>query len=163
MSEKSDNFVKYIIRICQNSGTASILKNSVRESMEIRAWEFLVSFGINIEFETDRKAYLLIASEIAKNKISTNGFLNLGEAISKCYPPDSTAASSKIRRVLSCQDTDELIMVLPSILSLISSKGLILDYVNLLDCLLWFNFEDSQKKTKLRWANSFYKKDLTDE
>ena len=59
-----------------------------------------------------------------------------------------------MRRILACQDIEELCRILRPTLTLIQSKGEVIDYANLLEDLCFFERDTQRKQAK--WAQWFY-------
>lgn len=99
----------------------------------------------------------LISATIAKSKAQSNGDIGLGRAISKCYQdgPNSDQAKAKLRRLLACDDVDELCRILRPMFSLIDSRVVdTLNYDGILKDLLYFRADP--QKVKSKWAQDFY-------
>lgn len=164
---KSTAFIDYIIKLCnENNGARAALTRAENPSTEYQSWEYLARF-VDIDSPNKRLPYAMVAASIARNRLSSNGFLKLGGAIAKCYEDgkDSDQAKAKLRRLLACDNVAELCAVLRPLLRLIESKanGQI-DYAKLLDESLWFANQDNQMRIKSRWAQDFFgKKDNEDE
>jgi CRISPR system Cascade subunit CasB len=110
--------------------------------------------------------FTTIAAAIARAKPNSNGKIKIGQAIARCYTDgnQSDQAKAKLRRLLACESTAESGRILRPLFSLIEAKGNIaLDYVSLLDQLLWFSQEDSRQRTKASWAQDFYGKSSFEE
>lgn len=164
MSERSQNFVNYIIKQVQESkGVAAALRRADNLSTEYQSWEVLARFGVQLDNENQRLPFTTIAADIARVKPAVNGSVTIGQAIARCYDDgnQSEQAQTKLRRLLACDTTVEVCRILRPLLSLIASKGGIsLDYAALLDDLLWFSHDDSRQRIKARWAQEFYNKHI---
>ena len=70
---------------------------------------------------------------------------------------EKSPANARLRRLLACTDTDELVMCLRPVLSLIQSRVTSgnLNYAFLLRDLVKFYYDPD--RIKKSWANSFYK------
>ncbi|MBD3768067.1 MAG: type I-E CRISPR-associated protein Cse2/CasB [Gammaproteobacteria bacterium] len=166
MSERAQKFVDYIIQQVQdNKGKAAALKHADNPNTEYQSWEILAGFGVQLDNENQRLPFTTIAADIARVKPLTNGNITIGSAIARCYEDgnQSDQAKAKLRRLLACDTTSEACRILRPLLSLISSKdGISLNYVDLLDDLLWFSHDDSRQRIKARWAQQFYGKQTED-
>jgi CRISPR system Cascade subunit CasB len=166
-ASKGTAFVDYIISRCQvDNGLRAALKRADNPATEYQSWEVLAGFKINLEYENQRLPYAAIAAAIARAKIESNGSVNIGTAIARCYEEgkDSDQAKAKLRRLLGCDSVPEACRILRPLFSLIEAKGNGgLDYARLLDDLLKFANEDKQIGIKARWAQSFYGKGGQDE
>ncbi len=159
---KSQSFVDYIINRCQaNNGVRAALKRADNPATEYQSWEVLAGFGIDLEYENQRMPYATIAAAIARTKVEKNGSVKIGSAIARCYEDGNASdqAKAKLRRLLACDNVPEACRILRPLFRLIEAKsGVTLDYVRLLDDLLWFGHDDSQLRIKARWAQDFYGK-----
>jgi CRISPR system Cascade subunit CasB len=163
---KSDSweyrFVTTVIERCmQNKGLAARLRRADNAATEYQSWDLLASLNVDLERDDVRLPFVTIAAAIAKAKIETNGKLTLGRAIADCYEDGSENHQSKarLRRLLACDDIEELVRILRPLFSLISSKvSQPLDFVKLLRQLRFFSY-DSQA-IKAQWAQEFYGKSV---
>lgn len=166
MSERTQKFVDYIIQQVQdNKGKAAALRRADNPNTEYQSWEVLAGFGVQLDSENQRLPFATIAADIASVKPLTNGNIIIGQAIARCYEDgnQSDQAKAKLRRLLACDTTSEACRILRPLLSLIASKGGVsLNYVALLDDLLWFSHDDSRQRIKARWAQQFYGKQTED-
>lgn len=166
MSERTQKFVDYIIQQVQdNKGKAAALRRADNPNTEYQSWEVLAGFGVQLDSENQRLPFATIAADIARVKPLTNGNIIIGQAIARCYEDgnQSDQAKAKLRRLLACDTTSEACRILRPLLSLIASKGGVsLNYVALLDDLLWFSHDDSRQRIKARWAQQFYGKQIED-
>lgn len=166
MSERTQKFVDYIIQQVQdNKGKAAALRRADNPNTEYQSWEVLAGFGVQLDSENQRLPFATIAADIASVKPLTNGNIIIGQAIARCYEDgnQSDQAKAKLRRLLACDTTSEACRILRPLLSLIASKGGVsLNYVALLDDLLWFSHDDSRQRIKARWAQQFYGKQIED-
>jgi len=100
-----------------------------------------------------------VAAAVARSRFEINGILPLGRAIALCYDDgnQSDPAKTRLRRLLACDNNEELCRVLRPLLTLIQSRiAQPLDYAQLLSDALWFN--RSQQNVKAHWAQQFYGK-----
>lgn len=152
------HFVHSVIRRCAvDRGVASALKKSDNPSTEYMSWDYLATFGINLEFEDSRLPYVTVGAAIARSKPDANGNVSLGKAIAHCYPDgnQSNPAKTRIRRLLACSEMAEVCMILRPLFSLISSRtSHPLDYVRLVGQIRRFPHDPEQ--VKAQWAQEFY-------
>jgi CRISPR system Cascade subunit CasB len=107
------------------------------------------------------KIFGLIGAAMAREKTLKTGGFGIGAAIRRCYREkrqhnDSeddirSPESLRLRRLLSCNTSFEACNLLRPLLRFIQSKGIYLDYVHLINELVYFN-----RRTKLDWAKDFY-------
>ena len=161
-SKKNQSFIDYIIDRCQgDNGVRAALKRADNPATEYQSWEILAGFKVDLEYENQRLPYATIAAAIARAKIEKNGVTKIGAAIARCYEDGNASdqAKAKLRRLLACDNVPEACRILRPLFSLIEAKGgVTLDYVQLLNDLLWFGHDDSQPRIKARWAQDFYGK-----
>ena len=155
-----DSFVEYLIHRCaQDKGFAARLLRANNPATEFQSWETFAAFGVNLESAPEWQPFALIAAEVARCQKPTNGTLRLGKAIAHCFDHgnQSDQAKARLRRLLACDQMEELCRILRPLLSLIQSRVFQpLDYARLLSELRWF--DRSAQKTKARWAQQFYGK-----
>lgn len=164
MSNRSENFVNYIIKKVQESkADSAALCRADNSQTEYQSWDILAVFGVNLEKEFERLPFAIVSASIARSKSKFNGKTSIGRAIAECYSEDNSSnqAKAKLGRLLACDSTEEACLILRQFLRLIESKSnLTLNYVKLLDDLLWFNHEESRQKIKASWAQNFYHKKI---
>ena len=163
---RSQRFVETVIQRCgQDKGLAARLRRADNSATEYQSWELLASLNVDLERDYERLPFAIVAAAIAKSKTDSNGSLTLGRAIAACYEKegnDSSQAKIRLRRLLACDDLEELIQILRPLLSLIQSKvSQPLDYVQLLNQLRFFS--SNSQSSKARWAQEFYGKPVTAE
>ncbi len=156
----SESFVGHLFQRCvQDKGVAARLRRADNPATEFQSWDTLAAFGVNLEHAAERQPFALIAAAVARCQKSVNGTLRLGRAIALCYDEgnQSDQAKARLRRLLACDQIEELCRILRPLLSLIQSRvPQALDYVRLLNELRWF--DRSAQQTKARWAQQFYGK-----
>lgn len=157
VNSKEQKFVQFIIERCkQDKGFAARLRRADNPATEYQSWEILGPW-VELDSPWQRLPYAIVGAAIARAKVQGNGSLSLGKAIADSYAEKgstqySDQAKARLRRLLACDDVQEVCRVLRSILALIDSKlGQPLDYGRLLSELRYFG-----EKTKLRWAQDFY-------
>jgi CRISPR system Cascade subunit CasB len=162
---KEEAFVKTVIARLQGPDTSfgALLRRADNPATEYQSWEYLYQW-CDIEKSWKHKPYALIGAALARVKPQTDGHLGIGRAIAQCYADEGqsngneqSAARTKLRRLLACDTTEEACGILRSLLSLIGSRGIPLNYADLLKDLLrsneWFN-----DHVKAKWAKDFYYK-----
>lgn len=169
-NNRNQNFISFIIdRINQNKGIAATLRRADNPDTEYQSWEYLAAFGIDLENSNQRLPFAIVAAAIAKNKNANekiaNGSLGIGQTLALCYPEgnQNDQAKAKLRRLLDCDSVSEVCRVLRPILSLIKSRSIgNLDFAKLLDDLLKFQWDEARQRVKARWAQDFYRKEITE-
>ncbi len=160
--ERSAAFVGYLFDRCQkDKGFAARLRRADNPATEYQCWDTLAAFGVNLEFTAERQPFALIAAALARSKININGTSTLGQAIAGCYEEGnkSDQAKARLRRLLACDQTDELCRILRPLLSLIQNRAKNqLDYALLLSDVCRFFY--AGQSVKARWAQQFYGKSV---
>lgn len=144
------------------------MRHASSENLEWKAWNLIGRFSfIDLKDTSERKTYILIGSSISNSKQKNNGCVKLGEALSlatkeekKSQEKNKYKLPARFARVLSCSSLDELINVLRSTLTLISSKEIELDYADLLTDILNFQYEDSILEIKAKWVSNYLSKEM---
>lgn len=157
---KEHQFVEFVIERCkQDKGLAARLRRADNPATEYQSWEVLGPW-VNLDEVWQRLPYATVAAAIARAKMEKNGSLSLGQGIAHCYADKLVAndsqspANTRLRRLLACNDVQEVCRVIRPILTLISSKvDQPLDYGQLLSELRYFG-----EKSKIRWAQDFYRR-----
>lgn len=157
-TNREERFVNGVIERCrQDKGLAARLRRADNPTTEYQSWELLAGFGVDLENESERLPFAIVAAAIARAKTEANGSLNLGRAIAACFEDGSQSeqARARLRRLLACDETAELCRLLRPLLSLIDSRvNQPLDYRRLLKQLRRFIFND--QLVKAQWAQEFY-------
>jgi CRISPR system Cascade subunit CasB len=153
-----ERFVSTVISLCKNDKAFSArLRRADNANMEYQSWDFLVRMGIDLEKDYKRVPFAVIGAAIAKSKIDRNGDLSMGRALASCYDTgnDSSPAQARLRRLLSCETTEEVCRILRTVFSLIHNKvAEPLDYARILRQLIYFHLD--QQRIKAEWAQEFY-------
>lgn len=165
MPEKNtEAFVGHICEMVsrrQNTGYAAKMKKADNETSEAMSWELLAPWT-NLEDISRTRAYGLIGAAVARAKNPSDGEVGLGKALRLTVDDkteiEKSAAASRLRRLLACQDRSELLRILRSTLRFIAAKEIPLDYSRLLDETLWFDSDRSRERTRARWAMEFFGK-----
>ncbi len=155
---REERFVAGLLKLCaENKGMAARLRRADNPATEYQSWEVLATYGVDLEQERERLAFVSVAAAIAKAKVERNGRQSLGQAIAACYESGNASdqAKARLRRLLACDELPELCRILRPVLSLIDSKvGQPLDYIRLLKQLRRFPFNAQQ--VRAQWAQEFY-------
>lgn len=167
---KSQNFVKYVIeRSLSDNGFSANIRKAESEQTEIQAWEILYNW-CDISNPAERKAYGLIGAFIAKNKIKQDGIHSIGKGLSICCSENSdsekkatSSEGTRLRRLMDCDTTLEIIPLMRQTLNLLSSKDISICYAELLDQLIYYNSDKSKEKTCINWAKDFFGKTINDQ
>lgn len=160
-SSREERFVQSVLHgMTQSKGFTARLRRADNPGTEYQSWDFLAKHEVNLEYEDQRLPFVTIAAALAKAKATENGRTTLGRAITACYDKgnDSEQASSRLRRLLACEELPELCRILRPLLALIASKSTSssLDFVRLLRQLRRFPFD--AQSVRAQWAQEFYGK-----
>ena len=158
-----ESFVNYIFDRKENdSAFRATMKQSAIESLEWKSWSIIEKFIGNLSDKYKRESFILIGSAIAKCQNKSNGTTKLGKAmaIASKDKGNNEEFPPRFMRILSCSSIDELIDVLRPTLSFLNSKGIQLDYSDILSDIMNFRFEeDAKNKVKAKWASEFLSKE----
>lgn len=147
LCQRSQNDKRFAARMCHADNLAT----------EYQDWDTLVAFGVNLELPEERLPFALVAASVARSVQPVNGVLPLGQAIAFAFREgrESEQARARLRRLLACDDIEEVCRILRPLLSLIRSRvHQQLDYASLLVDLR--SFHRNAESTKARWAQQFY-------
>ncbi|HCJ94033.1 MAG TPA: type I-E CRISPR-associated protein Cse2/CasB [Sphaerochaeta sp.] len=166
-TDRSVNFVNHVIKEVNDDrgkGFGAKLRKADNENTEYQSWEIL-SRWVNLEWESDRKAFALIGASIARVKPVADGKLSIGEALRMVHLKDKdigdlekSSSALRLRRILACKEKDELMDILKPVVRYVESSGLLLQQARLLDEILWFNNDESRERTRAKWARDFFRK-----
>lgn len=165
MSNKSEGFVNYLLNSIHRKGDKGFrakCRKADNEATEYYSWDIL-SPWVNLENMKERKSYQLIASSVSQSDRETDGSLSLGKALYVAYSKDgkegesrNSSQAARLRRILACKDSLELIDNLRTILRYLKSKEVYVSHTLLLDNILWFDHDNSRERIRSRWAQDFY-------
>lgn len=158
----TDAFVSHIFEMVHeknDSGFSAKMKKADNEVTEVQSWELLARWT-DLENNKRTKCFALIGAAAARSNRSINGELGLGRALWLSLEDrteiEKSSAAARLRRILSCQDSLELVRILRSTLRFLESKEIALDYSLLLEQLLLFDFDTSRERCRARWAMEFF-------
>jgi len=136
---------------------------------EYHAYKHLVRLKVNLENNDERRAFALIGAAIARHRIGKPGGQNFGKAMRIASTMDngeiSPAGYGRMKRILACKNSSELINILRHVLRFILQKESVdLNLSQLLkDILIWGYSCKKQSNAiqyiKIRWAKDFYGND----
>ena len=141
----------------------AVMRRAANPNLESAAWEYMIPF-CDITVERNRKAFALVGAAIAAEAPETDGSASIGRALrSICKNEDDIDREKRrLRRLLSCDTTVELVGVLNPMMHYIQENAQIsLSYKKLLwDLLRWEQDED----VKINWTTDFFlKSSITEE
>ncbi len=131
--------------------TAAALKCADNKNLQYKCQEYFVRKKFFSLFQANLSLiYYTIVASLSKSKVEQDGTLKFGEALAKC-----AFNIDKINKLLSCNSVKELCGNLKSILSIINSKKINLQFSSLLlDCCL-FNTTKRRLEVKTRWLQQY--------
>jgi len=143
-------FVDYVIGRKKNDKRfESEMRHAHLEKGIFNAYKNIDSF---CNTEREIKIYALIGAMLVINKVKSNGYVKLGEAFRKAYET-STTGELRFKKLLKCKDSEEMCDYLRHMFPFFNSKGLRLDYADILNDLLYFT-----ERRKIKWIRDFYQK-----
>lgn len=159
---KYEDFVSYVRNRSKNdNGYSAKMRKALSESTEYQSWDILSSW-VDLENDRERKAYGLIGA-FAARQVNEDGKLDLGGALNRVFVSKGgqgeiidSGEAGKLRRVVSCQNSEELISCLRPMLSFLSSNGIELSLGRLLGEILYFDNPSVREDICLRWTKSFF-------
>ncbi len=156
---REQRFVEEVLSLIhRDKGLAARLRRADNPDTEYQSWEVLARFGIDLEQESQRLPYAVLAAAMSRSKATANGSLSLGQALARSFDDgaESSPGKARLRRLLACQDLPELVRVLRSMLTLIESRvAAPLDFIGLLRQLR--QFPHVPQRVKAQWAQEFYR------
>lgn len=155
--QKEDRFVEYVLQnLSRDTGFRATLTRADNPQTEPQAWPYLANY-CDLEKPWERLPYALVAACMARLRAEKNGTQSLGEALrfsKENLLEDDDSIERKLRRILACDNVEELVSVLRPILRYVTGKeNVSLNYAQLLRDVLYFN-----EKTKTIWAKQYYSK-----
>lgn len=159
IAEAFVNYVYEMVHTRQDSGFAAKMKKADNEVTEVQSWELLARWT-DLENKKRTRCFSLIGAAVSRSKRHINGDLGLGSALRQSLEETSeiekSSAAARLRRILSCQDSLELIRILRSTLRFLESSEIALDYSRLLKELLIYDYDDARERCRARWAMEFF-------
>jgi CRISPR type I-E-associated protein CasB/Cse2 len=161
---RCEQFISYVQqRSKADKGYASRLRKALSETTESQSWELLASW-VDLDKDRDRKAFGMIGA--LATKVDSKGNLSLGLALSASYKRrqkgkvDSelikSSEASKLRRLIACQDSNELLECLRPVLQFLLHQDINIDLSRLLQEILYFDVDKSRIDIEKRWARDFF-------
>lgn len=147
-------FVTQVFKTCEaDKSAASKYRRCNIERTEHYAWPLLSSHGVKLTNPVQLSIAKLIASSIAHESGSLNGHLTLGRAL-KQLNQEIQSAETRLLLLIGCDSSLELCNMLPTIIRVMQSKSIRIDYVRL--CMDLFFYDKSPTSIRTRWAEDFY-------
>lgn len=161
-SPNMKGFVQNVIsRIAKDTGFRAAMKRAWNPATEPYAWPFLIEYGkVDLQNERVRRAFGLIGSILAEKRIQSNGTQSLGSALRNCKVSVTEAderMERRLRRILACDSTLELLPILRNtLLFILQKESVSIDFGKLLWEILCFG-----ENIKIRWARDYYYGELS--
>ncbi|MFP4363302.1 MAG: type I-E CRISPR-associated protein Cse2/CasB [Spirochaetia bacterium] len=163
---KTESFIQYVLDKAnkqKNKGFAAKIKKADSEATEYQSWEIL-SRWVDLVSERDRRAYGMMGASAVRSRVLVDGSLGLGTALRKTVESgvgeegiEKSPAAMRLRRLLTCKESLELLGVLRPVVRLLESKEIPFSRSQLLNQILWFDRDESRERTRTRWAQDFYR------
>lgn len=149
-------FVSTMIdKVKKDTACRAAFRHADTPSMESRAWEYILHF-CKLESQTERRVFCLIGAAIARTMPDHDGHMSVGSALrslcSGATEADLSTELSRLRRLLACDDSYELLDVIRHVLRYIQAQGAQICYEQLLhDTIYWGEY------TRIKWTKDFFK------
>ncbi|MDO4569292.1 MAG: type I-E CRISPR-associated protein Cse2/CasB [Planctomycetia bacterium] len=161
MTEETKNkdyiasFVTYVTtKIQGDTGFRAAMTRADNPDTESQAWRYLVHF-CDLGNPWQRLPLGLVGAAIARKRVTQDGTQQLGEALRLCkqsIQDDDDSVERKLRRLLACDSSLELVQVLRPVLQFVQKgERVSLNYAQLLRDVLYFS-----ERVKLQWAKQYY-------
>lgn len=156
--ERAANFVGALRRAGNDRGKMAALKRGLTDNprLHVDAWPVIAGLGGDI----GNAAYVAIAALYATHPKDESNLRNFGETCRRIALEDSSdgkvpdSFQARFRRLLACDNVDDVIAQLRSWVRLAASKGVGVNYESLMNDLLWWN--RLADRTRVEWAKSFW-------
>ncbi len=139
----------------RDKGAIARLKRADRPEQAPQAWDVLVRLNIPANAFAP---CLLVGAAMCRRGDATDGKASLGLALAACYDDKNREQGERrLRRILSCTCSEELLSILRPILRFIDSRTKQkLCYARLLDEIVKFDNPNLQERFKLSWTQDFW-------
>ncbi len=153
-----ERFVAAVFSAIEDKGIRAAFRRADSARLHFHCIEFLLKHSMEIDDINIRAASLTVMAAIARSNVTKNGSIHFARAIALCYSDksDSEAAISRIRKICSCENMQELTSTLRRLLTLISSRSIAVDYTSLYKDLLVFRYESQRDNLRVKWMKEFY-------
>lgn len=169
MANRYDSFIRYVLSRCnkqKDKGFKARLRKAESETTEFQSWEVLANWGIDISDRKTRRAFGVLGACAANTGLSQDGRLSLGEGLrfiekrkeTSEQELDSSTSAARLRRLISCKGSSELLAVLIPVLRLFASREISICYSRVLQEVIDFDSESRRLDICARWAQDFYSK-----
>lgn len=160
--ERNAKFVEYICSLCsKNKGIAAHLRRADLENTDPLVLQTLVRFGLDITKISEFIPFCLVTAAIARGKkyeTGSDSFIHLLSSIEKSNSGKCENNDFRFRRLLASESLNELSLVFRPVMSFVQSRiNSVIDYIDLLNDLCSFAYDDGRARVKRKWAVQFYK------
>ena len=141
-------------RVRDTGAVARLKRADSSERLAVQSWELLIRHGVADE---DFAPCLAVVAPLCRRDDPEDGKASLGRALVSCFE-DKDQGSSRLRRLLNCNDQDQLCRLLRPLLSFIDSKAREkLSYFRLMQEVLAFRSPVMREEIKRRWAEAYWR------
>lgn len=162
--EKNSSFVQFICNLCsQDKGLAAHFRRADMKTANPEVMTTLVRFGLDITKDSEFLPFCLVVAAISRDKKYVNGSCPFAKALGAAEKNNVTSDKkndSRLRRLLACESLKDISLILRPIMMFVQSRQQeCLNYVELLDDLCSFRYEDRRERVKRKWVVQFYSSD----
>lgn len=160
-NEKDRKIVERIMeRMKDDNGMRAHLTRADNPDTEHYSYRYLAAYWGREDGARERiakESYQTVCASIARRRVEQNGSRSLIKELHRNYATDGllddkSPAHARLRRILACRTSQEANECIRPLLRLIESKeGLSIDYVQLLQDLIYFG-----DRVREKWAKEFY-------
>ncbi|MCW5557277.1 MAG: type I-E CRISPR-associated protein Cse2/CasB [Verrucomicrobiae bacterium] len=158
LNERAARFVEALRRTRNDRGKMASLRRGLSPSTVMDAWPIVAGLGGQIG-QPGESVHVDIAALFAIHPEESNArdFGETCRSIALADSSDKTLPESherRFRRLLACDDSDDLTGQLRAWIRLAANKGVGINYTRLFDDLTWW--DSSADRIRVRWARSFW-------
>ena len=139
------SFIAFLQRYRNDRGALANLKGALSDARKPNAWPLLAGFPVAI----GNSAYETVAALWACDPDLDGAYGCLGDTLAR-LKGEHNSFEGRFKRLLTC-DRDEIAERVAPVISAAQTKGISVNYTQLMSDLLWWGDE-----VKVRWAKSFW-------
>ena len=141
-------------RVRDTGAVARLKRADSSERLAVQSWELLIRHGVADE---DFAPCIAVFAPLCRRDDPKDGKASLGRALVSCFE-NKDQGSSRLRRLLNCNDQDQLCRLLRPLLAFIDSRAREkLSYFRLLQEVLTFRSPVMREDIKRRWAEGYWR------